>query len=132
MGKITMIIEKSKDYFDGYSENCDGIYAAGDSIEAVKSDTYEAIRLIKKNLPEERWPEQIKGNFEIEWKLDIPSFLEYYSGYMSLAGMERATGINQKQLSNYLNHRAVPRRKQADRIRIGIHNFAKELLSITL
>jgi hypothetical protein len=60
------------------------------------------------------------------------SFLEYYSSFMSLAGMEKMTGINQKQLSNYLNHRAVPRKKQTERIREGIHKFAHELLSITL
>lgn len=130
--KIVMVIEKSEDFFSAYSENCDGIYAAGDSIEAVKADTYEAIDLIKKNLPEERWPEEIRGEFDIEWKLDVQSFLEYYSKYMSLAGMERVTGINQKQLSTYLNRRAVPRRKQAERIVNGIHKFANELLSITL
>ena len=61
-----------------------------------------------------------------------PLVLMPNSGFMSLAGMERATGINQKQLSNYLNHRAVPRRKQADRIISGIHRFAKEPLGITL
>lgn len=132
MEKIIMMIEKSKDFFDAYSDNCDGIYAAGDSIEAVKADVYEAIEGIKRNLPEERWPEQIKGEFEIVWKFDVASFLEYYGGIMSLAGMEKMTGINQKQLSNYLNHRAVPRQKQADRIITGMHKFARELLSITL
>ena len=127
-----MNISASKDMFGAFSENCEGIYAAGDTIDATKADTYEAIRLIKKNLPEERWPEPIKGDFEIEWRFDVPSFLEYYGGIMSLAGMERLTGINQKQLSNYLNHRAVPRKKQADRIITGMHRFARELLSITL
>lgn len=127
-----MVIEKSKDFFDAYSENCDGIYAAGDSIEAVKADTLEAIRLIKKNLPEEQWPQQIKVEFEIEWKLDVQSFLEYYHGFMSLAGMEKMTGINQKQLSNYLNRRATPRRRQTNRMIDGIHRFASELMSITL
>ena len=132
MEKILMVIEKSKDFFDAYSENCDGIYAAGDSIEAVKADTLEAIRLIKKNLPEEQWPQQIKGEFEIEWKLDVQSFLEYYHGFMSLAGMEKMTGINQKQLSNYLNRRATPRRRQTNRMIDGIHRFASELMSITI
>ena len=132
MEKIIMVIEKSKDFFDAYSDNCDGIYAAGDSIEAVKADTYEAIEGIKRNLPEERWPEQIKGEFEIEWKFDVQSFLEYYHGFMSLAGMEKMTGIHQKQLSNYLNRRATPRRKQTDRMIAGIHRFASELMSITL
>ena len=68
MEKIIMIVEKSKDFFDAYSDNCDGIYAAGDSIETVKANALEAINLIKKNLPEDRWPKQIKGEFEIEWK----------------------------------------------------------------
>ena len=117
---------------NAYSNNCEGIYAGGDTIEEVKADTYEAIRLIKKNLPEDRWPSQIKGEFEIEWKFDVPSFLEYYSNFISLAGIEKMTGVHQKQLSNYLNHRAVPRQKQADRIISGIHRFARELLSITL
>ena len=132
MEKIIMVIEKSKDFLDAYSENCEGIYASGDSIEAVKANAEEAISLIKKNLPEERWPQQIKGEYEIEWKFDVQSFLEYYHGFMSLAGMEKMTGINQKQLSNYLHHRAVPRRKQTDRIINGLHHFAREILSITL
>ena len=132
MEKIIMNIEKSKDFLDAYSDNCDGIYAAGDSVDAVKADTEEAIRLIKKNLPEDRWPKQIKGDYEIEWKFDVPSFLEYYGNYLSLAGLERMTGIHQKQLSNYLHHRAVPRQKQADRIITGLHKFAREILSITL
>ena len=132
MEKIIMIIEKSKDFYDAYSDNCDGIYAAGDSIEAVKADAMEAVSLIKKNLPEDRWPKQIKGEFEIEWKFDVPSFLEYYGEYLSLAGLERMTGIHQKQLSNYLHRRSVPRQKQADRIINGLHRFAREILSITL
>ena len=132
MEKIVMILERSKDLYCAYSDNCDGIYAAGETMEEAKADTYRAIDGIKRNLPEERWPEQIKGEFEIEWKFDVPSFLEYYSNFISLAGMERMTGVNQKQLSNYLNHRSVPRRKQADRIVNGIHRFARELLSISL
>ena len=132
MEKIIMLIGKSSDFYGAMSENCEGIYAAGPDIESVKADTYKAIEGIKRNLPEDRWPEQIKGDYEIEWKFDVPSFLEYYSGFLSLAGMERMTGIHQKQLSNYLHHRAVPRQKQADRIIKGLHNFARELLSITL
>lgn len=132
MEKITIVIEKSKDFFDGYAESCDGIYGAGDSIQAVKDDIAEAIRLIKQNSPVSQWPEQIKGDFELEFKLDVQSFLEYYANFLSLAGMEKITGVNQKQLSNYLNHRAKPRKPQAERIAKGLHSFAKELLSITL
>jgi predicted RNase H-like HicB family nuclease len=132
MEKIIMIIIKSKDYFDAYSDNCEGINAAGADVEAVKQNTYRAIEGIKRNLPEKQWPKQIKEDFEIEWKFDVPSFLKYYSTFMTLAGMEKITGIHQKQLSNYLNRRSVPRQRQAERIITGIHQFARELLSITL
>lgn len=74
MEKIIMNISASKDSFGAFSENCEGIFAAGETIEDTKADTYEAIRLIKQNLPEDRWPEQIKGEFEIIWKFDVPSF----------------------------------------------------------
>ena len=118
MEKIIIVVEKSKDYYDAYSENCDGIYAAGGSIEDVKKDVESAIAAIKNNLPREQWPDQIKSDYEIEYKLDVQSFLEYYKGYMSLSGLEKITGINQKQLSNYLNNRSKPRRKQVEKINV--------------
>lgn len=132
MEKILMTIEKTSDFYSAYSENCDGIYAAGESIADVKSDTEEAVRLIKKNLPEDQWPDAIKGDYEIVYKLDPVSFLKYYSGFLSLSGLGKITGINPKQLSNYLNGRAVPRRRQLDRISEGIHKFANELLNVSL
>jgi predicted RNase H-like HicB family nuclease len=51
MKKIVMMVERSKDFFDAYSDNCDGIYAAGNSIDEVKADAEKAIALIKQNLP---------------------------------------------------------------------------------
>lgn len=127
-----MVIEKSNDFYDAYSENCDGIYAAGDSIDAVKADTERAIALLKETLPESEWPAPLRGEYEVQYKLDARSFLEYYKGFISLSGLEKITGINQKQLSNYLNNHAKPRRRQAERINEGIHRFAHELLNITL
>ena len=62
----------------------------------------------------------------------VLSFLEYFSQYLSLAGMERITGVNQKQLSNYLNRRSKPRKQQIERISKGLRRFASELLSMTL
>ena len=130
--KIIMVVEKSKDYYDAYSDNCDGIYAAGDNIEAVKADAEAAIKALRDNLPESQWPAPLRGDYEIEWHLDVRSFLEYYREHLSLSGLEKITGINQKQLSNYLNGRSVPRRRQAERISRGLHKFAAGLLSITL
>ena len=132
MKKIIIVIERSTDLFDAYSDNCDGIYGAGDTLEECKADIETSIRQIKEKLPFEQWPEELKGEYELEYKLDTQSFLEYFSQYLSLAGMERITGVNQKQLSNYLNRRAKPRKQQVERISKGLRRFASELLSITL
>ena len=73
MERIIMVIEESENHYGAYSENCEGIYAAGDTIEYVKADTLEAIYLIKKNLPMDQWPIQLLGEYEIVWKLIPPA-----------------------------------------------------------
>ena len=88
-----MVIEKSKDYYDAYSENCDGIYAAGGSIYEVKKDVENAIATIKREYPENQWPALLRGEYELEWNFDVQSFLEYYKDYISLSGLEKITGI---------------------------------------
>ncbi len=64
-----MIVEETDGFYSAYSTNCEGIYSAGDSIDEIKTDTEYAISLIKANLPEERWPNIIKGEYEIEYQL---------------------------------------------------------------
>ena len=40
-----------------------------------------------------------------KFQYDTASFLQYYSKILSLAGLERLTGVNQGQLSHYLTGR---------------------------
>lgn len=70
MNKVIIHIEKSKDFYDGYAENCEGIYGAGESIEAVKENIVEAIRLLKEHNSAENLPELLKGEYELEYVLD--------------------------------------------------------------
>lgn len=132
MEQIIMMIEKTADYYDAYSVNCDGIYAAGKDIAEVKRNTLDAIRLIKENLAEEQYPAPLRGEYSLSFRFDTRTFLDYYRDSISLAGLEKITGIHQKQLSNYLNNRSKPRQSQIDRINKGIHRFATELLEISI
>jgi len=132
MEKLIMTISASKDSFGAYSENCDGIWAAGNTIEACKSDVLKAIEAFKNNLPEDRWPEPIRGKYEIIWKYDTESFMLYYGSMLSLAGLERITGINQKQLWAYMHGRSKPRPVQKQRITDSLHAFARELAESTI
>ena len=108
MEKIIMVIEKSKDFYDAYSENCEGIYAAGGSIDEVKKDTEAAIGIIKRDYPESEWPAPLRGEYEIEWKMDVQSFLEYYKDYLSLQAPTQADGAHQRR-SSQVRFRAFKR-----------------------
>lgn len=132
MEKIIMNICASSDSFAAYSENCDGIYAAGNTVEECKKDAETAIDLIKKNLPKEQWPEQIKKDYVLVWHYDVQSLLYYYGNMLSLSGLERLTGIHQKQLWAYMHGRSKPRVQQKERIERALHNFANELSELSV
>ncbi len=132
METLIMNICASSDSFGAYSQNCEGIFAAGSTIEECKKDTEQAIALIKKNLPQEQWPEVLKGEYKIVWHYDIQSLLLHYGTIMSLSGLERLTGVHQKQLWAYMHGRSKPRLQQKKRIEDALHSFAGELSEVSL
>lgn len=132
MEQLIINICASSDSFGAFSENCDGIFAAGDTIEACKKDVYTAINLIKKNLREDRWPAPIRGEYEVIWKYDTQSLLLHYGCIISLSDLEQITDIHQKQLWSYMHGRTKPRPQQKHRIESSLHQFGKELSSLAL
>ena len=72
------------------------------------------------------------GEYTITWRYDIESFLYYYGSFISLAGMERITGINQKQLWAYMHGRKKPRQAQKEKITNALHRFARELAAAVI
>ena len=57
MNKLIIKICKSKDHFGATADNCDGLYAAGGTIEECKKDVLTAIQQIKSELPADDCPE---------------------------------------------------------------------------
>ncbi len=70
------------------------------------------------------------NNLEFVYKYDLASFLSAYSKIISLAGLERLTGVAQGQLSHYLNGHRNPTRKTIEKIERNLHNFANELSQV--
>lgn len=132
MEKLVIVISASSDSFGAYSENCDGIFGAGDTLEQCRKDVETSIEQIKRTQPYESWPEIIKGAYEIEWCYDVVSLLNYCNRFFTLAGLERITGIHQKQLWSYMHGQTKPRAAQKERIRTSLLSFAKELSSFSL
>jgi len=64
---------------------------------------------------------------DFEFVYDIASFLSYYNKYLSLAGLERLTGVAQGQLSHYLTGHRKPGIRTIEKIQTRLHQFGKEL-----
>jgi hypothetical protein len=52
---------------------------------------------------------------EFEFCYDVPSFLSFYNGKLSLAGLGRITGISQAQLSQYMHGYRHPSQKTSEK-----------------
>jgi hypothetical protein len=130
MGKITVTIEKGTDLFGAWAENVPGIYGDGATIKETKKSVLSAIELYKQHNKE--LPTALQGDIEIDWQIDIQSFLQYYNGIFTKAALERITGINQKQLGHYASGLKHPRKKQLERIECGLHNFITDMGQIHL
>lgn len=132
MDKLVITICASSDSFGAYSENYDGIYAAGDTVAEVKADVLESIRLIKENLPKEQWPEILKGEYTIEWHYDVQTLLQHYQGVFTNTALERLTGIHHKQLWNYANGISKPRPAARKKIQNALNSLGAELIALSL
>ena len=132
MTTIEAIIERASD--GTYNVYCvkEIFSGVGESIEAAKADMKKQMAFYKKTAIDEgfKYPLFLDGEYEIHYSIDATSLMKYYvnAGFFSLSGMERVTGINQKQLWAYMNG-TKPRRAQVERIERGFRALNRDLNS---
>lgn len=130
MGKIIVRVEKGTELFGAWAENVAGIYGEGETVQETKESIMTAINAYKKY--NEVIPKELDGETEIEWRYDIPSLLQYYSGIFTKAALERITGINQKQFFHYATGEVKPRPAQRKKISEALNKLGKELMNVNL
>ena len=106
-----------------------GLNGTGRTVEEAKKDFLDAYKDIVELMEEEG---QQYDELEFNYHYDIPSFLEYYAYALSLASLERISGINQRQLSHYINGTSKPRKTTVERFRKNLRAFAEDLKSVDL
>lgn len=133
MKTLYATIEKTPDGFDVFTEN-DKFSGVGDTAELAKADMMQQIEIYKKACKENNleYPAYLDGDFEIRYKFDVQSLLQYYNTVFTNAALERITGINQKQLWKYANGVSKPRITQIKKIEQSLHRLGEELTSIAL
>jgi len=132
MKTITITIGASEDHFGAYSENCPGIYGAGDTPEAAKENALEGLRLLVETRGKEDLPEILRDEYKIVYQFDTQSLLQYYAKIFNKSALERLTGINQKQLHHYASGLKSPRIAQRKRIETALHGLGRELMAVSL
>ncbi len=133
MNKVKAFIERGNDgtygvYVDLEDNTLNyGVIGDGKTIAEAVEDfnlTYEEM----KQMHQEEGKPFVEAEFEFCY--DVPSFLAYYNQFLSLAGMEKITGVNKGQLSHYLTGHRNPSKKTVKKIQTNIHHFAKELSEV--
>lgn len=132
--QVKVIIEHAGNNFSAYVVDVDGIAVTGDSVGEIKASMYEAIDSYIQTCKEFNLdiPEQFSEGYELVFELDVCSLLKIYEGIFSKSGLERLTGINQKQLWHYANGKSKPRPEQRLKIERGLHRLGNELISLYL
>jgi len=131
--KLNVVIEKGNDgRFDAVLEYSDkitfGLLGQGDTVEDAITDFYNTYNEMKQLYADEG--RDFPNDLEFIFKYDIQSFLQFYKGKLTLAGLERITGINQVQLSQYVNGYRRPNRRTTEKIEKRLHVFGNELSKV--
>ena len=134
MNKLTVIIEAAEKNYSAFIREIDGIVVTGSTTGELKRNMSEALDFFKESCLADgvKLPKVLQQDYELEFKMDMKSLLDLYEGIFTKAGLERVTGINQKQLWHYANGLSKPRPAQIRRMEIAIHNLGSELLAIRL
>lgn len=134
MKQIAAIIEKNAD--GGFGVYCiDEMFSGmGDTAEAAKEDMKAAISHFVEASREDgyRYPAWLDEEYEIVYKFDTQSLLQYYSGIITPAALGRLSGINPKQLWSYMHGKSKPRDAQVKKIEAALHKLGNELCSLSL
>ena len=69
---------------------------------------------------------------QFSFAYDVPSFLLYYAGKLTYAGLSKLTGISAAQLSQYANGYRNPSPKTTAKIQSALHDFGNELSQLQL
>lgn len=134
MKKVKAFIERGNDGTYGVYIDLDdnrlnyGIHGDGKTAKEAM-DNFKASYAEMKQFYEEQSKDFVEAEFEYQY--DVSSFLSYYGKILSLAGLERLTGINQGQLSHYVTGRRKPGKKTTEKIEKKLHEFGEELQQVS-
>ena len=106
-----------------------GLIGEGNTAANAINDFYQSLKDMSEYYEEtgKAFPKGV----EYEFRYDLPSFLQYYAYAFTLAGLERITGVHQKQLGHYISGIRKPSEATIRKIEERIHAFGNEISSVS-
>jgi hypothetical protein len=130
MKTVKAFIEKSNDgtysvYVDLKDNSLNyGIHGTGNTAQEAIDD-FNKSYIEMKAFYAKKGKKFTEADFEFVY--DVASFLSFYNKFLSLAGLERLTGVSQGQLSHYATGHRKPGNKTVEKIQTRLQAFGKEL-----
>ena len=129
MKTVEVIVEYAGKNLSAYIEGVP-VFTVGNDLSEIERNMREAIELYLEDNPNPC--EKLIGEYELKFRIDTATFINYYSSIFTKSALSRITGINERQLWHYAAGVHKPRRKQAEKIQNGITMLTNELKAISL
>ena len=104
-----------------------GLSGFGNTAQEAINDFYECYEEEKAMCISEG---KVIPELEFDISYDVCSFLDYYGGILSKSGLEKVTGINQKQLWHYSSGKRRPKPATTKKIQDRLRLFAENLRQV--
>ena len=133
MGTVNVVVEKTNTGYSAYMPDVPGVVSVGDTFNELRKNVEEALTLYLETSNEygDKLPEVLLKEYQLAFRFDIQTFMEWLSKVMSQKGLSNIAGMNESLISQYANGVKNPGPKQLKRMESALHQFADDLHAIS-
>jgi hypothetical protein len=113
--------------------NVPGVVSVGDTFNELRKNVEDAITIYLEASNEfgDKIPDILSEEYQLAFRFDIQTFMEWLSKVMSQKGLSDIAGMNESLISQYANGFKNPGPKQLKRMETALHRFADDLQAIS-
>ena len=133
MNIVEVKVEYSAENLSAHIEGVP-VTVSGKDIAEVEQKMGEAVALYVESCRQAgtEFDERLAEDYDLQFRIDVATFINYYSNIFTKAALSRITGINERQLWHYAAGMHKPRKRQLEKIQNGINALTEELRSVSL
>lgn len=133
METVNVIVEKTNTGYSAYMPNVPGVVSVGETFNELRKNIQEAVSLYLETSREfgDKIPEVLSEEYQLVFRFDIQTFMEWLSKVMSQKGLSDIAEMNESLVSQYANGIKKPGPKQLKRMENALHRFADDLHAIS-